>query len=76
MFNLALFDKGAAMFGAMGRYNSGNKEYDKALYNTLWTCPPLYTRDTTAFKLRLHDPRFNMAFATHADVTLKLLNCK
>ena len=57
----------------MGRYTNGSKEYDKALYNTLWTTPPLYNRDTSSYKLRLYQPRFNMAFATHADATLKLL---
>ena len=60
----------------MGRYANGSKEYDKALYNTLWTTPSLYTRDTSSFKLRLHDPLFNMAFATHVDVTMNLLKGK
>lgn len=69
-----MFDEGAQLFGAMGRYSNGGKEYDKALYNTLWNTPPLYTRDTSGSKLRLYDPRFNMAFATHADVTIKLLD--
>ena len=68
-----MFDEAAALFGAMGRYCNGNKEYDRALYNTLWNCPALYSRDNSNYMLRLIDPRFNMAFATHADATLKLL---
>jgi len=57
----------------MGRYTNGNKEYDRALYNTLYNCPALYSRATSNYQLHLIDPRFNMAFATHADATIKLL---
>ena len=70
---LALFDEANTFFGALGRYTKGDVAYDKAMYNTLWTTPSLYTRTTSTHKLRLKNPRFNMAFATHADATIKLL---
>jgi hypothetical protein len=70
---IALFDEGAALFGQLGLH-SGNKEYDKALYNTLWSTPPFMTYDTKTYQLRSEDPRFNMGFATHPDTTHKLLN--
>lgn len=70
-----MFDEGATFFGSLGRH-SNNKEYDRSLYNTLWTTPSLYTRDTSVYQIRLEDPRFNISMATHADSTIKLLTRK
>lgn len=70
---VAIFDEGASFFGQLGRH-SGNKELDRGLFNTLWTCPVLNSRDTISNQVRSESPRFNLCFATHADVTMRLLN--
>ena len=54
----------------MGRYVSGNKDYDQAFYNNLWSCPLFIQRDLVTERVRVIEPRAHLTMAIHLWVVL------